>query len=260
MQEDIWVKLAPVRRLRRSTGGFFKHINLTHFDLSRYGVYQKEEDIECEDNCLFTALKHAGFPENQLDDLRITLRTRDIPEYRLKEVCQRFTCRIKVSKRDNHTPTYGKEGPIYEIGLLDEHYFVNDLIPITTFAIKHYDDVKNEKDCNKIYRWTGKAYKRGDRSSKSVHIIDTLLQSQQVRPIEYGDVIMATAFHDKFKQKTGIVLKEIPESNIQEKKEKKERSHKEVLRYFFDFETCPNDKNEDGTNAEALGETACRLL
>ena len=246
---DVQVKLAPTRRTMRSTGGFFKYISLVHFDLTRYGVYQKEEDIECEDNCLFVALKHGGFPEDKLEDLRVCLKTRDIPEYRLKEVCAKFSCRMRVSKK-GRTEIYGKDGHIYNIGLLDEHYFINETTEITTAAIQHYDEIKDLPDCHKICGKDGKKWKRRDRCfSKSFHILEKLLECKQVRPIEYGDAIMATTFHDKFKRRKGIVLKNIPESNFQEKKEKKKQPEKEVLRYFFDFETCPAEKNEDGTNA-----------
>jgi len=247
---NIQVKLAPTTRRLRSTGGFFKHINLTHFDLSRYGVYQKEEDIICEDNCLFLALKQGGFPEDRLDDLRITLRTRDIPEYRLKQVCDKFTCRLRVSKKER-TIVYGKAGDIYNIGLLDDHYFINDNAGVTAFSINNYGEVKDIQDCHNIFAKQGSNWKRtkGDHYCKSFHLIEKLLQTNQVRPIEYGDTIMATNFHDKFKFKGGIVLKDIPESNFKSKEDKKKPPAKKTLRYFFDFETCPAEKNEDGTNA-----------
>jgi len=250
LQADIEVKLAPTRRTARSTGGFFKHISLVHFDLTRYGVYQKEEDIECEDNCLYVALKHGGFPEDKLEDLRVCLRTRDIPEYRLKEVCEKFSCRMRVSKKDR-TIIYGKAGHIYDLGLLDEHYFINETTEIAAFALKHYEEIKDLPDCHRIRAKEGKKWKRtkGEHFSKSFHILEKLLEYKQVRPIEYGDAIMATTFHDKFKRKKGIVLSNIPESNFQEKKDKKKQPEKQVLRYFFDFETCPAEKNEDGTNA-----------
>lgn len=251
---EIQVKLGPVARGLRSTGGFFKHINLTHFDLSRYGIYKSEEEIICEDNCLYLALQQGGFPEDKLEDLRITLRTRDIPEYRLKQVCEKFTCRMRVSKK-GCTIVYGKAGPTYNIGLLNEHYFINEVAEVTAFAIDNYDEVKNLPYCHNIRAKDGKKWKRtkGDASAnhycKSFHLIEKLLQTKHVRPIEYGDTIMATSFHDKFKQKSGIILKDIPESNFKSKKDKKKPPAKETLRYFFDFETCPAEKNEDGTNA-----------
>tara|TARA_Y100001968_G_scaffold81089_1_gene72211 strand:- start:303 stop:3992 length:3690 start_codon:yes stop_codon:yes gene_type:complete len=296
----------------RSMGSFFKHINLTSFDLTRYGVYQSEEDIEHETNCLHMALKHAGMPEKQLQELGIALRTRDIPEYRLKAVCEKFSCRIRLSK-PGRTIIYGKDGDIYDIGLLDEHYFVNEKCSVTAFAIDHYDEVKDLPNCHNFRDRDGKKLRRATQDkhfSKSFHIIEKLLKSPHVRPIEYGDVIMASAFYDKFKQKTGIVLKDIPDSNFEEKKEKnhnktlcrnlasicdktpailtamkaaknhdqqiytqeeltevarqqRRRDEKQFsaddeatlmdlpdwvfhplksLRYYFDFETCPNDK------------------
>jgi len=195
-------------------------------------------------------LKQGGFPEERLEDLRITLRTRDIPEYRLKQICEKFTCRLRVSKKER-TIIYGKEGPLYNVGLLNDHYFINETSEVTAFAIDHYEEVKDLPDCHNIRAKDGKKWKRtkGDHYCKSFHLIEKLLQTNHVRPIEYGDTIMATAFHDKFKQKSGIVLKDIPESNFKSKEDKKKPPAKKTLRYFFDFETCPAEKNEDGTNA-----------
>ena len=86
IREDavLTFELAPTGPRTRATGGFFKHINLTKFDLKRYGIFQNEAEIESEgseDNCLFIALHNGGFPEDQLDTLRYALQTRDIPEY-----------------------------------------------------------------------------------------------------------------------------------------------------------------------------------
>ena len=219
-QSDLQIKLAPTSQRKRSVGGFFKHLNLTKFDLRRYGVYQKESDIDCEDNCLFIALKHDGFPETQLNDLRYSLKTRDIPEYRLKEVCDMFACQIRLSKR-GRTEKYGVKGDMYNIGLLDEHYFVNDECTMcTAYAIEHYDQLKDVSDCHRIFAKEGKKWKRSDkRFSKSFHIIETLLNSQYVKPITYSDEILASTFHKKFKQKTGIVLKDIPTSNFKKPNE-----------------------------------------
>ncbi len=89
---------------RRAGGGFFRHINLTHFDLTKYGIYQTEAGIKAEENCLFMSLKHGGFPEEKQDALRCFLRTMNIPEFKLKEVCKEFDIRIKLTKDDKNNP------------------------------------------------------------------------------------------------------------------------------------------------------------
>ena len=74
------VRLAPnVAVRRRSAGGFFKHINLTNFDLSRYGIHHSEKEAASEDNCLFVALKHAGFPESHWEEIRFSFKQRGVP-------------------------------------------------------------------------------------------------------------------------------------------------------------------------------------
>jgi hypothetical protein len=249
--QSMNVQLAPqVTNRRRSAGGFFKHINLTHFDLSRYGVHHSEKEVACEDNCLFMALKHAGFPEAQWDDLRFTLKQRDIPECRLKDVCAKFSCTIKLSKGDAHPRKYGKEGSTYEIGLLDTHYFVNESCSVQTFAIEHYEELKDEKDAEQIYMKNDKSWKRRKAGPKSLKVLQTLLSSKHVRPIEYNDDLLTTTFYSKFRQKSGLVLKDLNEDNFKPQEKKKPRKQQTALRFYFDYETCPAEKNEDGTNAK----------
>jgi hypothetical protein len=248
---EMSIKLAPnVTERRRSAGGFFKHINLTHFDLSRYGVHRSEAEAASEDNCLFIALKHAGFPEARWDDLRFSLKQRDIPECRLKDVCAKFSCKIKLSKGDAHPRTYGKEGITYELGLIDGHYFVNEACNVQTFAIEHYEEIKDERGAHEIYRKIGNAWKRRTTNfPKSFLLLRKLLESEQVRPIEYNDELLSTTFYSKFRQKSGLVLKDLNEDNFKPQDKKKPRKQQTALRFYFDYETCPAEKNEDGTNA-----------
>ncbi len=63
---------------------------------------------------------------------------------------------------------------------------------------------------------------------------------------------MATSFHDKFKQKTGIILNEINENNFESSKKPKKNENdfkdwkkRKALRYFFDFETLTDDKRKN---------------
>jgi hypothetical protein len=240
------VQLAPqITNRRRSAGGFFKHINLTHFDLSRYGVHHSEKEVACEDNCLFMSLKHAGFPESQWDDLRFILKQRDIPECRLKDVCEKFSCTIKLSKGDAHPRKYGKKGSTYEIGLLDTHYFVNESCSVQTFAIEHYEELKDEKDAEQIYMKNGKSWKRRKAGPKSLKVLQTLLSSKHVRPIEYNDDLLTTTFYSKFRQKSGLVLKDLNEDNFKPQEKKKSRPQQTALRFYIDYETCPAEKVTD---------------
>jgi len=245
---DLNLTIAATGKGKRSAGGFFKYINLTCFDLTRYGIYQEEADIETDENCLFVALCHGGFPEEQRGNLRYLLKTRDIPEYKLKEVCAHFGIKIRLSKA-GRTIIYGETGETYNIGLLDDHYFINDTCNVTTYAVDNYQDIKDLPDPHRIYSKEGNKYKRRDKFPPSFRIIQKLLESKFIRPIKYCDEIMKTPFHAKFKKRKGIVLDSISESNFEKPKEKKPRKEMTALRYFFDFETDTTCKNDDGSNA-----------
>lgn len=244
---------------QRSSGAFFKHINLTSFDLSRYGIYRSESEIETDDNCLFMALKQGGFPEERLDELRFTLQVRDIPEYKVKDVCEKFRIQVRLSKK-GRTIVYGKEGPIHNIGLLDSHYFINDTTEITTFAIKNYEELKEVPKFNLIVGKDGNKWKRDTRKcAKAFHIIETLMETKGLlRPIEYCNDLLRTPFHSKFKKRKGIVLNQVSDEDIHSPKKKKAKKITNKLRFFIDFETDtsikdPNAKNKNKAKHESYG-------
>ncbi len=68
-------KLNPNSRLNKKTnpaeaksrskpaGAFFKFLNKTHFDFSKYGIHREIKHVNYNDNCLYLALKHGGMSE-----------------------------------------------------------------------------------------------------------------------------------------------------------------------------------------------------
>jgi len=272
----IIAKRKPSRK--KTAGGFFNHINMTNLDLRRYGIYKDEAEIECNENCLYQSLREGGFPQEKLQDLGSVLRTRDVPESRLKEVCEKFSIRIKLIKhlaekegqtdkngknmQTSRTTNYGKNGKVYNIGLVDEHYFVNERTEITAYSLKHYDEVKDLKDWHKIECLVGKRYQRSSKAGiESFKVVQHLLNNNLTRPIVYCTDIMATPFSDKFKNQK-IVLTSVPdeccrlvvepegdddtppEEEQEEQKEKKRKSNamKNFFkkRKLFEFDPKPN--------------------
>ena len=81
----IQIKPNPDSRMSRKTkpaGGYFKYLNNTHFDLSRYGVFH-EDDRNYDDNCLVLALKAGGLSEEKLNGIRSECRNRIIPRIQI---------------------------------------------------------------------------------------------------------------------------------------------------------------------------------
>ena len=131
----IQIKSKPDSRMNRKTkpaGGYFKYLNNTHFDLSRYGVFH-EDDRNYHDNCLILALKAGGMSEEKLNGIRSECRNRIIPRIQIKNsICPKYNIVIGVRtiRKDstrNDIDWYGdkeKTDEVYEIGLVDEQYFI----------------------------------------------------------------------------------------------------------------------------------------
>ena len=59
---------------------------------------------------------------------------------------------------------YGnKEDTQYKINLIDNHYFLDCKIDITSYALKNYDEIKDIKDYQKINKKKGKYYEKSNK-------------------------------------------------------------------------------------------------
>lgn len=261
----------------KNGGSFFKYLNNTKYDFSRYGIYQEVEPENYNDNCLYNALKYGGVDEDKLQYLKTIMKNREIPVCKLNEICDKIGIHIKLRRikgknkedYDNiETTRYGKnkENTI-EIGLLDSHYFIIDKeSKITSFILKNYNKYKDEENSNQIFKVIqGKKkdlIKRSeDRYIDSFNLIKLLLQNKEtlLKKIEYGDDVLSTQFYDKsFDFDDLSVLEEnVRYTNIEQRpdgletlekrafaREMEEKQKGKPIKVFFDFETyCDTDDN-----------------
>jgi len=156
------VKLIEIKsRVRHNAkskpaGAFFKYLNKTHFDFSRYGVFKLHER-NYDDNCFVLALKAGGMSEEKLNSIRADCRDRIIPRIQIKNtICPKYNIVISVkTMRKDCDNTYRKyyhpdttisestkpnpTDEYYDIGLVDEHYFLIEKTNVTSFALENYD-------------------------------------------------------------------------------------------------------------------------
>ena len=183
------VKLIEIKsRVRHNTkskpaGAFFKLLNKTHFDLTRYGVF-KSHERNYNDNCFVLALQAGGMSEEKLNSIRADCRDRIIPRIQIKNsICPKYNIVVSVkTMRKDCDNTYRKyyhpdttisentkpdllEAEYYDIGLVDEHYFLIEKTNVTSFALENCDLVLFEKDCHKIVDKTFQ--KKNDRFKDS---------------------------------------------------------------------------------------------
>ena len=97
-------------------------------------------------------------PEKLLQMLKIFIRNRFVPYCKIKEIANTLQVAFKITSRNkdgkSRTETIGDcalAEYIYHIGLIDEHYFVYEKTDVTSYCLKHYEEVKDEIDCHKIY-------------------------------------------------------------------------------------------------------------
>ena len=85
-------------------------------------------------------------------------------------MCNALTINIELisirtdgKKNDlEHYPTcpYIEYDENYNLGLVKGQFFINDYTELTSYCLEHYGEVKNIKDCNKIYKELNDKYKK----------------------------------------------------------------------------------------------------
>jgi len=134
------------------------------------------------------------------------LRNRHIHKCDLENVCNTLEIHIElISLRNdgetNRVEHYGKDfDEKYNLGLVKGHYFINDYTELTSYCLDHYEEIKDIKDCNKIYKKFNDKYKKcNDRFIKSVQVFKIMIDNvdKLITPMELTDEVLNTQFYDK---------------------------------------------------------------
>ena len=86
------------------------------------------------------------------------------------------------------------------MGLVKGRYFINDYTELTSYCLDHYEETKDIKDCNKIFKEINDKYKRGnDRVTKAFQILKALIEKvdKLITPMEMTDEVLNAQFYDK---------------------------------------------------------------
>jgi len=169
-----------VARRQFLEGAFFKYTHNTAIDLSRYGIFKTGESQNHGDTCLIHALRMGGLEETVIECIKLIVRNRTIPLSSLNKVCNVGNFQIRLNRSNwKNVKIYGNhKDRIFNIGLIDEHYFLNELTDITSYAIENYEKVKDLKDYNKIIGYNDNRYvRKTGRSIDSFKLIQLLLST-----------------------------------------------------------------------------------
>jgi len=244
----------------KANGAHFPYTHLLEkIDLTRFGIFK---DIRCEnETCLLQALLNGGLSKSIVEELKIFVKNRRIPKSDFDKICHlgKFGINLKniddVSNRNNGRNMYGKEYDIvFNIGLIEEHYFIIEETEYTSFSIENYDEVNNEKDFNFIFAKRGNTYRKDrTRTINSFELIKLLVKNKDkyLKKITCDDnAILATQFYDKIINDDIIDLEYNEEECVRAnfdtddiKSDKKKKDKLPKINVFADFETDPNEEH-----------------
>ena len=246
-------------RKSKTVGGgkMFKYThNLDLLDLSRYQIYNKLNNESNQNICFINCMIQSNlFDEPTINRARNIIKTDRVRSKDLQELAIKLNFQLMIGIYDIKTKisdyhNYNKEVgdlPILKVNLVDEHYFINDnKTNITSYALEHYDELKNVKDFHNItgYQSNGSFKRYKDRYISSLELVKYLYENK--------DKLLNKIDQSSFKRNyvKGVEINnldyEFEQTQEIEYKEKDNLDSKEWDHIYLDFEACTKD--EDGTN------------
>jgi len=237
---------------KKPSGAFFKYLhNIPGLDLSEYQIYNDITELDPNSPCCFlqSLIASNKVHISKINRAKQLIKTRDIPACKLNELCIDLHIHITIQNTTNkilHYPngkdelsSFIRELEPIKLGLLNEHYFYKEgKTNITSYAIKHYEDIKDIKDFNKIYKKVGDKYKKAnDRFIDSFSCIKLLWDNKDklLTPISLCNEIYSTQYYDLFDNIETLEYEEDKNCRLNPYKPKIDKYN--CLNVFADFET-----------------------
>ena len=195
------VELFTVEKNKARAGGpFFPYLNITIFDLSKYGMFKSVDRKNYKHNCLYLALEPGGLSDTILQDLILSLRNRHVHKCDLENVCNTLEIHTELIsiKPDglSRIEQYGKDfDEKYNLGLAKGHYFINDYTELTSYWLDTYEEIEDIKDCNKTFKKFNVKFKRGnDRFIRAFQAFKVLIVKvgKLITPMELTNEVLNT--------------------------------------------------------------------
>ena len=204
-----------VRFLKKNTydkgeGGFFPYINLSDIDLTPFQIFNTIDKNNYRDNCFVYALIQSGvFSEEEIEHLRYMVQTRTIPNDKIKQISQAFSCHFVINKiyEDKEirrqmklaVDTRNKPWAInfkrtVNLILYKNHYMFYDGVPVSTYYIKHYKEL-NEKYPNNERKMLINSISNGfpkyqKGKTKLMKVLRNMLKYGLLKEIESNDIFL----------------------------------------------------------------------
>ena len=246
------IELSPPVKKKKISGAFFRYLhNIPELNLLDLQIYNNVEEINPNSVCCFIqCLLSAGVNDYIISQAKSLIKCRDIPTCLLNEICLKLHLHITVNKISDNKIIHYPNGKsklaefikdsktAIKIGLIDEHYFHIKKIPITSYAINYYQDIKHIKDFHKIYKKSanGSYKKSNDRFIDSFSVIKLLYNNKTtlLKPITSCNEIYSTNYYDMIND---IESLEYTEENVRPVAYEPKKDKDNHVNIFADFET-----------------------
>jgi len=204
---ELIISVVPIKhKNKKDNGAFFPYTHkLEGIDLEDLDIYEKFNPDNYITNCLIKALCVGGLEEEKVNKLYIYVKNRKIPKCDLKKLCDDLEIQIRLKQNNSRdkVEVYGKDFKVvFNIGLIEDHYFIIKDIPITSYAIENYEKINHLSNWNKIIKVCSKGYfeKSEKRFIDSFKVVSLLVEQKEklLVPLTFDNSNIANSqFYDK---------------------------------------------------------------
>ena len=283
---------------RSREGQFFKYLSsFPHLNLERFQIFnqltKREIQILDNHNCVLWALKEFGIDEETLTAIRQMIGNRHFPQSKFSEIAELFDIGFTIRYYEpNSSKTrvmkYGKDKAVnVPLILFDDHYMLDESLPMTTFFIKNWKTIQSHRIASKWsleeqckihrYRENKDTYERTKHYHTSIMtILKVLFEEGYFKEIHLGDFMtynstlykqkLAPIINLEYSEKYCTRLKQPFKKKDDEKPKKKLFERNQIV--YADFE-CSTDGDihkaylicgmtKDGKSYYAWGENCAK--
>ena len=225
----------------KDNGAFFKYI--TYFklpELEKFGIYNKFDYKNYNDNCFIEALKHSELvDEDKLNSIKQYVKCSHLPMCKIKHIAEKYDLYITIKRLKDvkNKMKYGdKKNPEIHIGLIDEHYFIIQKTKITRYALNNYEKLKDKKEWYKFYREGKRCETRG---LDSYQLIKLLYEKKEnfLKEITNDSNILNTPYYNKLGEINAVELNNNEVKEIKYIDKYESYKDKKIIKIYFDIET-----------------------
>ncbi|EAX67548.1 hypothetical protein TVAG_553220, partial [Trichomonas vaginalis G3] len=153
--ESFWKDNGEKKFYKKRSGQFWKYLCTLPINLERYQIFnelnKRTATLMTEDNCFVYACIQAEVDGETIDHMREVIRVRDFPQSKVQEISDATGIAFNVTigyfndSRHNEIKRYiPKECETVrtiDLLLVEDHYMLNERLPMTTYFIRNYIEI-----------------------------------------------------------------------------------------------------------------------